>query len=547
MPRSPSRRSRSPEGGTSRRDHHRRSGRSPSPSTSTSRYGHDRPHHAGVSSSSSRRPDERRSGRYEDERERERHRDYDGDGRRRDRDHRDRDRDRDRYRDRSRDRGRDEDADRRRGRDRVDNDHHDRPDGRREEDRYRERERERDRDRDRDGSYSSKHDRVRDDRDRDRDRRRAHDRDGGREKSAVLDSPRRPAAAHDDRSPRVSAGGMPSHGRGDRLRTRSPEHHRSPRSPAAAPPRSSAADSRPSPLPAAAAPVAKTDSPAPQSEEEKQRLKRERLEAWKKQRELEKLKAEGGAAAASSRAGGSASARTDPPVLGKQAESMGFQTASAPAAKSELEIRATPCNVRARERLTKTVATLPPKPAFALGAFGRMGLPLKAGQTEKKRGGVMGLDEEDDAPERKLQKLELPEVDMKVLKGDEAKLHVIGDDLAAEDVDEHDAVKQEEEGVKDEKDIKVEDTKMDIDEPPATLAKNGASIKTESAEKEEEDEEEDELEAYMKSMNAEVKETDMADAKKHGLLAVDNESDDDEPVAVPNQEDTLAKQEEMLQ
>ncbi len=51
----------------------------------------------------------------------------------------------------------------------------------------------------------------------------------------------------------------------------------------------------------------------------------------------------------------------------------------------------------------------------------------------------------------------------------------------------------------------------------------------------------------MRSMNAEVRDTDMADAKKHGLLAVDNDSDDEEPVAVPNQEDTLAKQEEMLQ
>ncbi len=53
-----------------------------------------------------------------------------------------------------------------------------------------------------------------------------------------------------------------------------------------------------------------------------------------------------------------------------------------------------------------------------------------------------GLDEEDDAPERKLQKLDLPEVDMKVLKVDEAKLNVIGDDLAAEDVEEHEIIKK---------------------------------------------------------------------------------------------------------
>ncbi len=71
------------------------------------------------------------------------------------------------------------------------------------------------------------------------------------------------------------------------------------------------------------------------------------------------------------------SASTDPPVLGKQAEIMGFKSAPLPAPKNgERRKPRAKCDLDAE---TNAVG-LPAKPTFALGAFGRMGLPLKAGQ-----------------------------------------------------------------------------------------------------------------------------------------------------------------------
>ncbi|RSH91265.1 pre-mRNA processing RNA-helicase [Saitozyma podzolica] len=237
----------------------------------------------------------------------------------------------------------------------------------------------------------------------------------------------------------------------------------------------------------------------PTTEEEKQRLKRERLEAWKKARELEKLK----------------------------------DGAKANSATPEPEKKPDISKVAGK-------GALPPKPTgFSMGSLGRIGLPLKPGSAAPKRT-VAALDADDAAPERKLQKLEdLPEFDPEVQSGKAASLDAIGDDMAAEDVDEEQI------------DVKP-DVKPDLDTGNGTVsetangsAANGHANGSTKMEVDEE-EEEDELDKFMRENTLEVKQVNQADAKRQGLLAVDNESDD-EPEVRDKQEDSLAKQEEMLQ
>jgi ATP-dependent RNA helicase DDX46/PRP5 len=161
------------------------------------------------------------------------------------------------------------------------------------------------------------------------------------------------------------------------------------------------------------------------------------------------------------------------------------------------------------DSLVHGVASLPPKPTLTMGALGRIGLPLKPGSMPLKRS--IGMDGDEVEPERKLKKLDdLPEVNPEVQSGDAANVNEIGDDMAAEVVEEED-VKP-----------KVEETNgMDVDE-------------------------EDELDKFMRENTMEVKQVDRDDAKRQGLMAVDNESDD-EPEMRNKQEDDLARQEEMLQ
>ncbi|WVR05097.1 pre-mRNA-processing ATP-dependent RNA helicase PRP5 [Kwoniella sp. DSM 27419] len=287
MPRSP-RRSRSPD---ARRSGHR-GYRSPSPGSS--RY------ERSYGGSSSRRPDDRKGSRYDDER--------------------DRDRDRDRHKDRSRDRER-------------------------ERDRYRGEEDPRDRARRRDERDDWRRPDDRDRYARDRDDRRG--RDGDRDR--------------DDRR------------RSSPYRSVSPSR---------------------APVPAVRTPL--TDvatpggSPGPETEEDKKRKAKERLEAWKRQRALKEGK----------------SATPDPPK---------------PAVSSPLP--------------AKPAAGLPPKPtAFSLS---RIGLPLKTGPTPLKRA-ITALDDEE-TEDRTLKKLEgLPEVNPEVQSGEAAQLDAIGDDMAIADVEEKD-------------------------------------------------------------------------------------------------------------
>jgi ATP-dependent RNA helicase DDX46/PRP5 len=188
----------------------------------------------------------------------------------------------------------------------------------------------------------------------------------------------------------------------------------------------------------------------------------------------------------------------------------------------------------------RVTGALPPKPTgFSMGSLGRIGLPLKPGSAAPKRT-VAALDADDAAPERKLQKLEdLPEFDPEVQSGNAASLDAIGDDMAAEDVDEE------------QMDVKP-DIKPDLDTEngavPETANGSAANGHANGSTKMEvdEEEEEDELDKFMRENTLEVKQVNQADAKRQGLLAVDNESDD-EPEVRDKQEDSLAKQEEMLQ
>ncbi|RXK38314.1 pre-mRNA-processing ATP-dependent RNA helicase PRP5 [Tremella mesenterica] len=431
MARSPPR-SRSPD---PRRSSHRERGsgyRSPSPGT---RY--DRSHQ------SSTRPDDRRSARYQDDRDERR------------RDARDQDRDHDRRRD---DRGVREGRDvRERDRDRD-----------RDRDRERERDRERDRHRERDR-----------DNEKDRDRRRSPEDDRYRRRRDNSDDRHRDS--RDDRlaPPRLRS---PPPRERERTRTRSPE-------------RESVRVIRP-PIHMRLSPAGSaspTRSLGPQTEEEKQRIKRERLEAWKKQRELQK------------QAGKLGSATPEPtPVV-------------------DVKPVIQPSGAVGR-------SGLPAKPTglgFSLSApaLSRIGLPLKPGTVQAKRT-LQTLNHDEDGPERKLAKLDLPDIVPEVQSGEAADQKAIGDDLAAEDVEEEDEKPVVNGNDHVNGDAKPE-VKMDVDE----------------------EEEEDPLDAFMRENVQEVRKTNVADAKRLGLgvTALEPESEDDEPEIKSKAQEEMEKAEALLQ
>lgn len=316
---------------------------------------------------------------------------------------RSRDRDRRDYRDDRRDRDRDRERDR---------DHWDR---RREDDRYvrdRERERDRDRDRYRDRGERDRYERRYDDRDRshrdshrDRDRDRDYDRRDDRDRRRDEDRRRDDDRRDRDRDrERQRANGHSA---------RSPERLRTPAS----------------------------NSPAPASEEEKLRLKRERLEAWKKQR-----------AAKSANASGNVSAATTP------------EPEKSPAKRKLLD-----------DGYGNSLTLAAPGKSglsFSAQSLGRIGLVNKP--TPLKRSLMMDDEEVED---RKLQKLEMPKVVDEVQSGSAAGVDAVPEDMAAVDGDEN------EDDV-----VKVEagadgDSKMDVDEEEedpldAFMRQNAQEVKT---------------------------------------------------------------------
>ncbi|WWC69547.1 pre-mRNA-processing ATP-dependent RNA helicase PRP5 [Kwoniella pini CBS 10737] len=259
-----------------------------------------------------------------------------------------------------------------------------------------------------------------------------------------------------------------------------------------------------SPSPSRKAPAVRTPlndgstpggSPAPETEEDKKRKAKERLEAWKKQRALKEGK-------------------TSTPESTSKAASPAPPSVPSPA----------------QGGLPK-LSGLPLKPtAFSLS---RIGLPLKAGNkpTPLKRSLAATLDDEESS-DRKLQKLgDLPEINPEVQSGEAADIGAIGDDMAVEDV------KPEVNGNED-----GEENQMDIDEKPKP-----DDLKAEDAIKvDEEEEEEDPLDAFMKANVDEVVKVDSADAKRLGLRhsGDDDENEEEEKVKV---EDKLAEAEALLQ
>ncbi|WVQ71573.1 pre-mRNA-processing ATP-dependent RNA helicase PRP5 [Cryptococcus sp. DSM 104548] len=206
----------------------------------------------------------------------------------------------------------------------------------------------------RDRGYDRDYDRRRDSRDYDRDRYRDE-----RDRYRHDDRDRRKKDDRDDRR------------RDDRDRDRGGYERR----------RDDRDRKEPSPRPT---PAAASPAPPPPGEteaEKKQRLKKERLEAWKRERALK----EGKSAAAT-------------PEMGSPAPPSG----------------------------------LPSKPVgFSMS---RIGLPLKS-STPLKRS-LTTLDDEDES-DRKLQKLDLPDFDRQVQSGEAAKMGAIGDDMAVADGDDN--------------------------------------------------------------------------------------------------------------
>lgn len=380
-------------------------------------------------------------------RERDRDRDYDYRSPRERSDRRDdRDRDRRRYdddryddryvkdrrddRERSYDR-RDRDRDRERDRDRYNRSRDDRDDRRRDGSRERDRDRDRDRDRYRDG------DRRRDDRDGER---RRDDRDDDRRRE-------RDSRSHD--------------------RERERERSR-PLSVALSPERARASMS---------------GSPAAVSEEEKQRLKRERLEAWKKQR------------------------------LAKSA------TASK-AATPEPGSPASPAKPK-REFALSTLAhstAAPGKSSLSFSATAFSGLS-KAAPIKSM---VSALDD-DVVEDRKLEKLDLPDIDPEVQSGEAANVEQVTEDMAAEEADE------------DEKDVVM----ADANGTNGTNGTNGNGMDVD------EEDEEDPLDAFMRENTKQVKSVNVSDAKRLDLMPHDDS--DDETEVKNKAEEELAKAEALLQ
>jgi ATP-dependent RNA helicase DDX46/PRP5 len=216
---------------------------------------------------------------------------------------------------------------------------------------------------------------------------------------------------------------------------------------------------------------------------------KERLELWRKKREMEKLK------------DGKASSLTPEPTDKKPSFSSISSASGEPSVLPLVKL-----NPVAPAPLAKTKT-------ITMGAVGRFGLPLKGGVPPKRS--FSALNDDDEESDRKLQKLDLPDINPEPQTGKAVAADTIGTDLAVEE------------------DVKpvVPEDKMDVDEKPkvATVA----------------EEEEDELDAYMRETMKEVKEVNTKDAKRMGLMNLEDESEDEEEVQ-DKAGDELAKAEALL-
>lgn len=183
-----------------------------------------------------------------------------------------------------------------------------------------------------------------------------------------------------------------------------------------------------------------------------------------------------------------------------------------------------------------STSSLPPKPTgFNFGGFAGMGLPMNAGSKLKRP--VAALDHDEDGPERKLEKLDLPEVDMTVQSGEAVGADgELGADLAAEDVetDEKPDINGSDaaamNGVEADGDVAMGDQENKPDVNPTA---EEPKVDTKAAA--EEEEEEDPLDAYMKEIGQDVTEVNRGDAKRLGNMAADEEEEEKEVKNVAEQ------------
>ena len=245
-------------------------------------------------------------------------------------------------------------------------------------------------------------------------------------------------------------------------------------------------------------PVGKLDSPVPDG---RPLTAQERLALWKKQRGLEpKIRSE-------------TPEQTSTPAPPAQAARTGadvkpFAAISSTNGESTYHTPTT---------LAQHLGALPSKPSsLSFGGVKTIGLPTRNTNT-KRAFGV--LDDDDDEGDRKLQKLDLPDINPEVQSGPSAEVEVIEGDLAAEVVDEKDVKPDVSE---------AKDGKMDVD-PKA-----------------EDEDEEDELDAFMRQNYQEVRKVDVKDAVRGGLINYEGESDDELEIK-DAAGDELAKAEALLQ
>ncbi|GAA6027580.1 hypothetical protein JCM8097_007933 [Rhodosporidiobolus ruineniae] len=426
----------------------------------------------------------------------------------------------------------------------------------------REGDRDRDRERRRDRDYDRRSDRDRDYRDSDRRRDRDYDRDYDYDRSSSrrhrdddYHSSSRRSSTRYDASPSASRHGASRSPRSpDRPSERERERERERRatSPVVPPPAKPAASS-PAPAAKVAAPATTNGSasPAPNgsstplsAEEEKQRIKREKLEAWKRKKEAEKLAAGGGRASASpSPAPGSpavaskdaspappASLPSKPLPAGLPAKPIAAMNAlpskpislSTPASKPAMKpvgpasspasaadaAASAAAAISARlsslssARANPLSASLPDKPAFSFAAASRPSglknsLTMGDGDDgEGKKVGMIKFEGEIDMDVGGGGEGEGEDDDEEDLEGGAVYRKAGGKDAAARAAARMAALEAEEEEPED------ADGDAKMGDAPAAAAE------------EEEDEEEDELDAFMSTVNAQVKKVDKADEAK---------------------------------
>ncbi|GAA5885607.1 hypothetical protein JCM6882_007492 [Rhodosporidiobolus microsporus] len=434
--------------------------------------------------------------------------------------------------------------------------------------------RDRERDRDRDRDYNSRRDR-----DRDYDRRRRDD-DYYSSSSSRRDRDRDRRDDRDRRSSRYEA--SPAHSNGysrsperPSEREREKERDRRAHSPVvssssssrAAPPTSSASASAPTPAPSAAAPAATNGHATPlgsasplngatsSAEEEKQRLKREKLEAWKKKKAAEAAAAASASpspAPASPAPAGDKAASPAPASLPAKPAASGLpqkpvaainalpskptastSTSSKPTLKPTMQ-PATPLSAAdaaaaaaaaISSRLSGLTAakanplahSLPAKPTFSFGAAAAAASasasnPLRP--SGLKNSLTMGGDEDDDAGKKPgMIKFDDGDLDLSVKGGD-----VDMDDEDDEDLEGGAGFTGRENAAAR---LRARMEALEAADGGGAGGEDGdGDAKMEegdgagAAAAEEEEDEEDELEAFMNSVNAQVKKVDTADRAK---------------------------------